>query len=174
MFFPCFWSWWPETVQVGICHFPLWPSHSSRSGGSTAPYCFIKKTVWQGQDWQEEGRHSVGDRIMMAKLLPLTWAGKQTGGLLPSTTLKPLLFYPLDGNLWHDFTNSLQNSIAPITCTGCTGGSHHIWKEDMTFLSLKCDFSNSDLPLHIFACVGFDVRPKRCSDSCEHEGGRGT
>lgn len=30
----------------------------------------------------------------------------------------------------------------------------------MTFQILKCDFSYADLPLHSFACVGFDVKAK--------------
>lgn len=47
---------------------------------------------------------------------------------------------------------------SPTACT--TGGSHHIWEEDMTFQSLECDLSNRDLPLHSFPCVEFDVKTK--------------
>lgn len=114
-----------------------------------------------GQDWKGEGRHRRRERILMAKLPPLAWAGKQTEEWLPSTTLKPLLLYPLDGSLWHDFTNSLRKGPAsPMTCTGCAGRSHHMWEEDMTFQSLECDFSNADLPLHSFAYVKFHVKAK--------------
>lgn len=57
----------------------------------------------------------------------------------------------------HKFT---ANAPARLTCTGCTRSSHCMQKAGMTFLRLKCDLRDADLPLHSFACVGFDVKPK--------------
>lgn len=136
-------DWWPETVKVEIWDFPLWTRRSIRSGGPTGPYLIkqlsvLDKTERQGRD---KGKHKMRERILMAKLLPPAWVGKQTEEWLPSTTPQPLLLYPLDGSLWRDLTNLLRKGLAsPITCTGCAGRSHHFWEEDMTFQSLKMWF----------------------------------
>lgn len=138
--------------------FPLWTRRSIRSGGSGAPHLIKQLSVSHKTEGGREGTE--GKREYWRPSFHLCLESGNRGVIAKhytkSTSNISLWWKPVT---WlHKFT--AKGPASPITWYGCAGRFYHIWKEDMTFRSLKCDFSNSDLPLHIFAHILFNLKAK--------------